>query len=532
MELPPTNAPGRYLRSGTSSGRIVQLQEIRVSSQGTKTPPDGSTANDGVLQAAVVRAMAPDTTAHASRPPLSSPHRESFHVDVSTTPARSSQARRRGRGPPGISAGVVLASHPFFAWQDIAPMPVAIDARIFSAPADTIEEHVTEPPSNPMSEQGEIPRSTTPAPDASSTAPKSDAPLPQPSRRKRPVVEITVRSRKSRKVSSPSPKERSPSPERASSPETDSYVPSGNESDSESEVEVEDDEPVQKRQRRTPSLSPVLVEPRRPRRGRRRLTERQEYARKTDWERHVFTSLHGEIRCLFCPPVSSGVKVRGTIHRLPDAAARHLRDWCPYFERSDVYKRVSEENPNVELSKKEVVARVVKQYEKIAVAQVFCRNNEEYVKKCAELQMSPANVESKLGRHAMLFKVEDCACCPHPSWTEWVASKGASGASGRGKKTQQQATNGNPGRAKGKGTRTSPIEVIEEDEEVAETKPEIKREETETPILQKDKFWRDSEKENMPLTPSFSSSLSGSQEDSEDEVALMVDGRLDMIIAC
>lgn len=412
-------------------------------------------------------------------------------------------------------------------------MPVSIDPHLFSAPADAIEEHATEPPSNsnPVSEQVEIPRSTTPAPDANS-APKSDAPPPQPSRWKRPVVEITVRSRKSRKVSSPSPKERSPSPERTSSPEMDSYVSSGNESDSESEVEVEDDEPVQKRQRRTPSLSPVLVEPRRPRRGRRRPTEREEYARKTDWERHVFTSLHGEIRCLFCPPVPSGVKVRGSIHRLPDAAARHLRDWCPYFETSDVYKRVREENPNIELSKKEVVARLVKQYEKIAVAQVFCRNKEEYVKKCAELQMSPANVELKLGRHAMLFKAEDCACCPHPSWTEWAASKGASGASGRGRKTQQ-ATNGIPGRAKGKGTRTSPIDVIEEDEEVMEVKPEIKREETETPNLQKDKFWRDTEKENVPPMPSVrSSSLSGSQEDSEDEVALMVDGRLDMIIVC
>ena len=50
--------------------------------------------------------------------------------------------------------------------------------------------------------------------------------------------------------------------------------------------------------------------------------------------------------------------------------------------------------------------------EKVAVAQVFCRHDRRHRDRCAELHLGPADVEERLARYAVLYKVEDCACCP------------------------------------------------------------------------------------------------------------------------
>ncbi|KAM5540896.1 hypothetical protein V8D89_005540 [Ganoderma adspersum] len=151
---------------------------------------------------------------------------------------------------------------------------------------------------------------------------------------------------------------------------------------------------------------------------------REHYARETYWKRAAFTQLHGRIRCLFCaphPPVT--LKARGTMNRLPDAAVRHLRESCAHFEGSGMYRRYRDGGRcgggrRGKLSKKEIVAEVVRDDEKVAVAEVFCRRDRAHRKRCAELGLSPEDVEEKLGRHALLCKAEECECCPHPSFSE------------------------------------------------------------------------------------------------------------------
>ena len=34
--------------------------------------------------------------------------------------------------------------------------------------------------------------------------------------------------------------------------------------------------------------------------------------------------------------------------------------------------------------------------------------------------LSPTNVEARLARHAVLYKLEDCECCPHPLWSDYL----------------------------------------------------------------------------------------------------------------
>ena len=163
---------------------------------------------------------------------------------------------------------------------------------------------------------------------------------------------------------------------------------------------------------------------------------REQYGRDTDWKRAAFAQLHGRIRCLFCatrPPRSSS-KLQShrtrTLHRLPDAAARHLRNACAHFEGSEMYRRyrygdreggASGRRLGEMLSKKEIVGRVVREDEKVAVAEVFCRRDREHRKRCAEVGMVPEDVEERLGRYALLCKAEECECCPHPSFSECIA---------------------------------------------------------------------------------------------------------------
>ena len=153
---------------------------------------------------------------------------------------------------------------------------------------------------------------------------------------------------------------------------------------------------------------------------------REHYTRKTDWRRGAFTKLHGQIRCLFCA-LHPSLQSRGTLHRLPDAAARHLRECCAYFEGSEMYARYRKTlsadggERGGWPSKQEIVARVVKDYEKVAVAQVFCRKGKTHKKRCAELGLEPLDVEERLERHAVLYKAEECGCCPHPLFEECLA---------------------------------------------------------------------------------------------------------------
>ncbi|PIL35197.1 hypothetical protein GSI_02987 [Ganoderma sinense ZZ0214-1] len=154
---------------------------------------------------------------------------------------------------------------------------------------------------------------------------------------------------------------------------------------------------------------------------------REKYGRGGDWKRGAFRELHGLIRCLFCasnPSPNPSLRRRATLNRLPDAAMRHLRDSCVHFEESEMYKKYREESGRTRggrMSRSEIVAQVVKEDEKIAVALVFCRRDRAHRKRSEELKTSPLGVEEKLGRHAVLCKAEDCECCPHPSFSEWLS---------------------------------------------------------------------------------------------------------------
>ncbi|KAI0683074.1 hypothetical protein C8Q76DRAFT_320412 [Earliella scabrosa] len=398
-------------------------------------------------------------------------------------------------GPmPGIEAGVILASHPSLVWTGIAPGLVTVDPLLFPPITDPLADQVDVAPIH-VPERLVESSPPHPHPVESELEPVTRPP-PRPNPRKRPVVEIPVRPKKPRKVLSPPPPRsvsRSPTRGEMSSPDTDSYAPSVKDVDSDSDSnpglpnragnsKTEEGERVRRHRRR-----------RRGTKSRPRPTKEHDYGRKTDWERHAFSRLHGELRCIFCPAIPVGVKPQGKVHRLPDAAARHLRDSCRYFEGSELYKKYGGGDANV--SKKEVVARMVRQYEKIAIAQVYCRREEGHVARCAAIEMTPLLVEAKLGRHAALYKVGDCECCPLPRWSEYLAR------AEQERKEQERVY-------RERLSRSGRVSLKDETKEEKVVKARVKERHA----------------------PKVQSTLSGDSE--EDEVALMLDGRLDIIIAC
>ncbi|RPD56144.1 hypothetical protein L227DRAFT_603174 [Lentinus tigrinus ALCF2SS1-6] len=285
--------------------------------------------------------------------------------------------------------------------------------------------------------------------------------------RKRPVVEITARAKPARHAGK---RVRFTTLGESSASDTE-WVPSvSHESlESDGEDDVKDKEPPTKKRKRStasqpdppPKQTPTVYRSPTPSASDAKTSgsATRNYTRKTDRDRQAFTTLHGDIRCIFCPITSRASKPRGTIHRLPDAAARHLREFCAHFEKSHVYQQHRGADPS--LSKKDIVARLVRQYEKIAVAQVHCRQNADYRRRCAALGLSPANVESRLARHAVLYKIEDCECCPLPRYSKYLASLGKSEDTMSGETKKQKKRTKQPRTYQDKETRAEEPEVIE-----------------------------------------------------------------------
>ncbi|EJF61007.1 hypothetical protein DICSQDRAFT_180986 [Dichomitus squalens LYAD-421 SS1] len=357
-----------------------------------------------------------------------------------------------------------------------------------------------------------------------SPGPSEPAPAPSPPPRERPVVEISAR-RSTMRIKSQSP--RSPIPSESSVTDSDEFEPSTSTTDSDpasnpaSDSEP-DPQPPRKRPRYAPAPrahTPATQTQSMPGRGLEMGPGR--YARKTDWERRAFTALHGMIRCLFCPP-EDGLKPRGTIHRLPDAATRHLRETCPRFEQSELYRRHrSKSKGGAPLTKAQIVGRVVREYEKVAVVQVFCRRDEGYRRRCAELGLSPANVEARLARHAILYKIEDCECCPHPLWSEYLA-KAREGQQQQRKEKKGRKEKKKGGKGGGK------------DEAAVEREGGVKKEENEDVVIpvafpkRRREFVKGRSQDTKGRT--LKRSLSDVDEE-ESEVNLVLKGRLDVIVS-
>ena len=117
------------------------------------------------------------------------------------------------------------------------------------------------------------------------------------------------------------------------------------------------------------------------------------------------------------------------------------------------------------------------------------------VARCAAIEMTPLLVEAKLGRHAALYKVGDCECCPLPRWSEYLAR------AEQERKEQERVY-------RGRLSRSGRVSLKDETKEEKVVKARVKERHA----------------------PKVQSTLSGDSE--EDEVALMLDGRLDIIIAC
>ncbi|KAI0718215.1 hypothetical protein C8T65DRAFT_827727 [Cerioporus squamosus] len=385
---------------------------------------------------------------------------------------------------PGVShhkplstAPVILASHPSRVWQGIAPELAERDPALQYATQDEPPESrrdVSRPIlHSPLSESADKTRA--------SSARTEEVPPPRRSLRNKPVVEIRTHPKRARHTGKRTRRATSISKDPPSDTE---FVPSERdaESDSDAENKTEAEEPPKKRKRANASG----LRPPKPRRTsasastpKARPTAAVDYSRRTDYERRAFTSLHGDIRCIFCPVVS-GVRPGGTIHRLPDAAQRHLRDFCAHFEKSHAYQK----HRAAGLSKEDIVSRLVRHYEKIAVAQVHCRQNEDYRRRCAALGLSPANVESKLARHAELYKIEDCDCCPLPSYSKYLASHEiaqdtkSAGEKGKGEGKRPKATKSK----EALGKRREVIEISDDDDAVVECGEvvEVNREDVKT----------------------------------------------------
>ncbi|RDX46553.1 hypothetical protein OH76DRAFT_835016 [Lentinus brumalis] len=300
---------------------------------------------------------------------------------------------------------------------------------------------------------------------------------PRRSLRHKPAVEITTRLKRARHSSKRTRTSRL-SKETLADPD---FVPSEGDADSDSDGEDEhDDEKPPKKRRRTVSgarSQSQHASPSTSASSKAQPTVVAGYSRKTDYARFAFTSLHGDIRCIFCPLVSrsDGVKPRGTFHRLPDAASRHLRDVCPHVEKSHAYQQARANGLRL---KKDVVSYLVRRYEKIAIAQVHCRQDEDYKRRCVALGLSPAKVESRLARHAVLYKMEDCDCCPLPRYSEYLAVNGITGDTQAAEKRTQVkgpkvAKSGRARRKKREVIEISDDEATIEEEEVVDADSEM-----------------------------------------------------------
>ena len=387
-----------------------------------------------------------------------------------------------------LSTVPVISVHPSRTWRGIASEPSE-----FKPPPTPQSHHVDRREPSPVSKRSVSPRTShSPPPIVAkrSSTMRCGARHTSQSLRQRPVVEITTRTKHKRF--------RVPSPLEESSSSDTEYEPSESDLDSDSNTEdgVEDEgsprkrkrssrsesSPPSKRKRESPSSASSSSSSSSKSATKASGSTRLSYTRRTDRNRHAFTTLHGDIRCIFCPIPSGGPKPRGTIHRLPDAAARHLREFCAHFEKSHVYQQHHGADPS--LSRKDIVARLVRQYEKITVAQVHCRQNEDYKRRCAALGLSPANVESRLARHAVLYKIEDCECCPLPWYSKYLQSLGISQGSGSGRtkkpksKVKQRSVSEDNTRAQDREV----IEILDDDDDIArdEVVRKVKREDVET----------------------------------------------------
>ncbi len=304
-----------------------------------------------------------------------------------------------------------------------------------------------------------------------------DVNRPRRSLRHKPAAEITTRLKRARHSSKRTRTSRL-SKETLSDPD---FVPSESDADSDSDGEGEhDDEKPPKKRRRTVAgarSQPQHASPSTSASSKAQPIVVADYSRKTDYVRFAFTSLHGDIRCIFCPLVSrsDSVKPRGTFHRLPDAASRHLRDVCAHVEKSHAYQQARASGLRL---KKDVVSCLVRRYEKIAIAQVHCRQDEDYKRRCVALGLSPAKVESRLARHAVLYKMEDCDCCPLPRYSEYLAVNGITGdTQAAGKRTQVKgpkvAKSGRARRKKREVFEISDDEATVEEEEVVDVDSEM-----------------------------------------------------------
>ncbi|KAI0643003.1 hypothetical protein C8Q79DRAFT_201430 [Trametes meyenii] len=132
--------------------------------------------------------------------------------------------------------------------------------------------------------------------------------------------------------------------------------------------------------------------------------ETRKYSREADYKRYEIKKLHDGARCGFC---------HTKVSRLPDTAYRHLRDSCERFQDSDFYlKNEQPELSRADLAKMAVAARKM-------VVQLPCRNDADYKMRLKAIGSTPAKIERRLARYASIYKIGNCTCCPHPSYSTY-----------------------------------------------------------------------------------------------------------------
>ncbi|KAI0671097.1 hypothetical protein C8Q78DRAFT_991724 [Trametes maxima] len=137
--------------------------------------------------------------------------------------------------------------------------------------------------------------------------------------------------------------------------------------------------------------------------------ETMKYSREADYKRYEIKKLHDGARCGFC---------HTKVSRLPDTAYRHLRDSCERFPDSDFYLENEQPDPEKpELSRAELAKMAVA--DRRMIVQLPCRNDADYKMRLKAIGSTPDKIERRLARYASIYKIGNCACCPHPSYSTY-----------------------------------------------------------------------------------------------------------------
>ncbi|OSD02493.1 hypothetical protein PYCCODRAFT_1459135 [Trametes coccinea BRFM310] len=160
----------------------------------------------------------------------------------------------------------------------------------------------------------------------------------------------------------------------------------------------------------------------------------RDFARVGDYRRYAYSRIHGPVLCSFCfedPERSNkpGTKSRKksqpdrsrTLSRLPDVGYRHLKT-CNKFMQSKYFKQKMR-RPRATQRLEDIVKDAVAKAH-MMVVRLPCRRNPAYLARLALFQgIRAESVERHAAKHATIFKLDDCKCCPYPLYSAKAVQK-------------------------------------------------------------------------------------------------------------